>query len=805
MNDLKFAFRQMLKNPGFTVVAVLTLALGIGANTAMFSIISGVLLKPLAYRDSEQIVTLLHGGQRPVAPADFLDWRTQSQSFEKMAAAELWGGILTGGDRPEDIPGIRFGDGMFQLLGVQPLLGRTFQADDFEPGKGHVVVLGHALWQRRFGGDPGVVGRSLTINGESYTVLGVMPSQFRFAPFWASKAEMAAPLDLAQRAASRGGSSLRVFARLKPGVSLERAQTEMNTICHRLELAYPDTNTGRTVQVDSLLEQVVGNLRRGLLILAGAVGFVLLIACANVANLLLIRASAREKEMAIRTALGASRWRTIRQLLIESLVLAAIAGAVGLAVGYGSVFAMKGWLSQMPRGAEIVADSSVLWFTLGVALLTGLVFGLAPALQSIRSGIHASLKDSGRGTTGGRSGRHLRSALVVVEVALALVMLSGAGLMLRSYGRLSGIDPGFNPKNVLAIQVSLRGQREMVGERREAFYHQLFETVDALPGVVSASAINHLPLDGDLWNLDLFVEGRPLPEPGKGITPAFRVCRPAYFGTMNIPVLRGRDFTAQDREGDPLVAIINEHLASRQWPGADPVGQRITLDDPGSNPEWRTIVGVVKDAKQRSWTDPAGDEIYLPFSQSPFQSDAAGHFSSMSLVIRSATDPSSLAKNVQDAATSLNHQAVVSAGTTMEQVVANTLSEPRFNLVLIGLFAGLALVLGAVGIYGVMAYSVSQRTQEIGIRMALGAHRSDVTNLVLRQGMRLAGMGIGIGLLGSFAVSQLLQSQLFEINATDPATLSGVSLMLGMVAALACWIPARRAAKVDPMVALRSE
>ncbi len=813
MNDLKFAFRQLLKNPGFTAVAVLTLALGIGANTAIFSVVNGVLLKPLAYQEPERLVTILYNGRSPVAPADFLDWRAQGKSFETMAAAEAWGGTLTGDDRPEAVFGIRFGEEMFKVLGVQPLVGRTFQADDFKPGNDRVLVLGYPLWQRRFGGDPNIVGRSITLSGESYTIIGVMPPQFRFTPFWATKAELAAPLDLSTRAMQRGGNSLRIFARLKAGVTLAQAQAEMNAICKRLEQAFPATNTGRTVQVDPLLEKVVGNIRPALRVLIGAVIFVLLIACANVANLLLVRAAARQKEMAIRAALGASRWRTIRQLLTESVVLSAVAGALGLLLGYLSVEWIKELLAgdsssfrvRMPRVAEITMDSTTFLFTLSVALGTGLVFGLAPALQAARSDQQATLKEGGRGATAGRTRHRLRGALVVAEIALAVITLIGAGLMLRSFTRLAAVDPGFNARHVLSMVVSLHGQPELVGEKREAFYRQLFDKIGALPGVTSASAINHLPLAGDSWNRGLSVEGRPNPKPGEGIAPVYRVCRPEYFRTMGISFVRGRDFTEQDKSDSPGAIIINENLARKHWPGEDPVGKRVTLDDPRSNPKWLTIVGVVKNVKQMSWTSEADDELYIPFSQSPYLTDAAGHYSMMTLVIHTAADPLSLVGAVQSTVWSLNQSSPVSSVTTLEQVIANAVWQPRFNLILIGLFAGLALLLGAVGIYGVMAFAVAQRTHEVGIRMALGAQTQDVLQLIVGHGMRLASIGLVIGVVGSFALTRVMTTLLYEIKPTDPATFTGVTLLLTLVALLACWLPARRALKVDPMEALRYE
>ena len=811
--DIRYGARQLRKNPGFTAVAVLTLALGIGANTAIFSVINGVLLKPLAYQEPERLVTILHNGRSPVAPADFLDWRAQGQSFETMAAAEAWGGTLTGDDRSEAVFGIRFGEGMFDLLGVQPLVGRTFQADDFKPGNHRVLVLGYPLWKRRFGGDPNIVGRSITLSGESHTIIGVMPPQFRFTPFWATKAELAAPLDFSTRALQRGGNSLRIFARLKAGVALTQAQAEMNAICKRLELAFPATNTGRTVQVDPLLEKVVGNIRPALRVLVGAVIFVLLIACANVANLVLVRAAARQKEMAIRAALGASRWRTLRQLLTESVVLAAVAGALGLLLGYLSVEWIKELLAgdsssfrvRMPRVAEITMDSTTFLFTLGVALMTGLVFGLAPALQTARSDQQEALKEGGRGATAGRTSHRLRGALVVAEIALAVITLIGAGLMLRSFTRLAAVDPGFNARHVLSMVVSLHGQPELVGEKREAFYRQLFDKIDALPGVTSASAINHLPLAGDSWNRGLSIEGRPIPKPGEGIAPVYRVCHPGYFQTLGISIVRGRDFTELDKSDSPGAIVINEKLARTLWPGEDPVGKRVTLDDPRNTSKWLTIVGVVKNVKQMSWTSEADDELYIPFSQSPYLTDTAGHYSMMTLVILTAADPINLVGAVQSAVWSVNQSSPVSSVTTLEQVVANAVWQPRFNLILIGLFAGLALLLGTVGIYGVMAFAVAQRTHEVGIRMALGAQTQDVLMLIVGHGMKLASIGLVIGVGGAFALTRVMTTLLYEIKPTDPATFTGVTILLTLVALVACWLPARRATKVDPMVALRTE
>ncbi len=811
VQDLRYGARQLRRNPGFTVVATLTLALGIGANTAIFSVVNGVLLKPLAYQEPERIVTILLEGWNPVSPADFLDWRAQSHGFTGMAAAEFWDGTLTGGDRPESVRALRVGEGMFQILGVPPLLGRTFQPDDFQAGKDHVVVLSHRLWQRRFGGNPNIVGQSLALNGESYQIVGIMPPPFQFAPFWATKAEFWAPLDLTPRATQRGGNSLRVFARLKPGVARAQAQAEMDAIWQRLARAYPDSNSGRTVRVDTLLEKVVGNIRPALLMLVGAVIFVLLIACANVANLLLVRGASRQKELAIRAALGASRWRTIRQLLTESVLLSVLGGGLGLLLGVWGVGMLKRMLAvqataiRMPRTAEITLDSTALLFTLGVALLTGLVFGLAPALQAAAPDLHGALKRSGRGATEGRGGHRLRSALVITEIALALVTLAGAGLMLRSFARLEAVDSGFVPDKVLSFVVSLHGESDLVAERREAFYRQLSEKISALPGVISAGAVNHLPLAGDLWDRWLHIEGRPVAKPNDGFGAIYRVCRPGYFQTMGITLERGRDFTDQDKSDTPGVMVINEQLAREQWRGEDPVGRRVTFDDTGINAKWFTIVGVIKNVKQHDWSEDVHNEIYLPFQQSPWLSDPTGPYLSMTLVVRTSTNPLGLVTAARNAVWSLNGNIPVSSVTTLEQVVSDAVWQPRFNLMLITLFAVLALTLACVGIYGVMAYTVTQRTQEIGIRMALGARNGDVLRLVLGHGIKLALLGAALGLTGAFGLTRLMTSLLYQVKPGDPVTFVCVPALLLLVTLSACWLPARRAAKTDPLIALRRE
>jgi predicted permease len=813
--DLRYGARMMMKKPGFTVIAVITLALGIGATTAIFSVVNGVLLRPLDYQDPQQLVTLLNQGRGPVSPANFLDFRASSQSFTQMAAAEAWGGTLATHDRPEIISGLRMGDGLFELLGVQPLLGRTLQAEDFQPGKDHVLVLSHKLWQRAFGGDPGILGQALTLSGQSYTVVGIMPPKFQFPPFWSTRAEMWAPLELSSRASSRGGNSLRVFGRLKPGVNLEQAQAEIAAMNQQLAEAYPEANAGMNIRVDPLNEKVVGNVRLALQVLMGAVGFVLLIACANVACLLLARATSRQKEIAVRVALGASRWRILRQLLTENLMLSLAAAALGVLLAVWGVEWITSLLAgnstsfrvRFPRLNEITIDAVALMFTLAVSLLTGLLFGLAPALGASKPDLNQMLKESGRGTAGGRKG--LREMLVVAELALALVMLIGAGLLMNSFLKLRAVDPGFNARNLLTLTVSVAGASQYVGEARETLYRQMTERLNGLPGVESVSAINHLPLAGDRWGRLLTIEGRPLPPPGEGIEATFRVSRPDYFRTMGMEMRGGRDFSEQDTADAPGVVIINETLARRHWQGEDPLGKRITLDNPrnpSQPPRWLTVVGVVKDVKQESWMDAPSKEFYLPFQQSGgFFDGSAAQYSAMTLVLRTTVEPQSLATATQEIVRGLDRNLPVSNVTSMEQVVADTLWQPRFNLQLIGLFAGVALVMAAVGLYGVMSYMVAQRTQEVGLRMALGAQQSDVMKLVVGQGMKLALLGVGLGLLASGLLTRLMANLLYEVSATDYTTFTVVAMLLTLIALLACWIPARRATKVDPMIALRYE
>ena len=796
LNDLRYAFRMMLKHRVFTCVAVLALGLGIGANTAIFSVINAVVLRPLPYRNPEQLVTVLHTGTKPVAPANYFDLAAQSQSFASIAAAQWWEPNLTGREEPEHLRGLQLTAQMFQVLGVEPVLGRTFTAGEDQPGRERVVVLSNRLWQRRFGGDANVVGQQVTFDGESYTIIGVMPPDFQFAPFWATNAELWAPLNLAARANDRGGQSLRVFARLKPDVPRAMAQAEVATIFRRLEEEHPETNKGLALVVEPLHEQVVGKTRPALLILFGAVSFVLLIACANVANLMLARATSRQKEIALRTALGASSRRIARQLLTESVLIALIGGVFGLLL---SIAGMKALLAlgpdSLPRLQTIELDLPTLGVTFGLSVITGLLFGLAPVLQTRKWNWQESLKESTRGSSSGRGRVNARRLLVVAEVALALMLLVGGGLMVRSFARLRAVDPGFAPDHLLTMTISLAGSAHSTAPKRVAFFNDLLQRVDSLPGVQSASAINHLPLGGDVWTVPFFVEGRPAPAPGEKQGAVYRIVRPDYFRTMGATLLKGRDFTAHDDDTAQPVVIVNEPFARRNWPNEDPLGKRIRVSD---DEELREIVGVVKALKQDQWTAEPNLEVYLPHLQ-------AAAPRALTLVVRSSGDPLAVVGAIENQVWSIDKNLPVSEIRTMHEVIAGSIEQHRFNLFLLGLFAFVALVLALVGIYGVMSESVNARTHEIGIRMALGARATDVLGMVVRQGMTLAVIGIAIGLFGAFWLTRFMATLLYEISPTDSFTFLLIPLLVALVVLCACLIPARRATKVDPLVALRYE
>lgn len=804
--DVRYGVRTLAKNPGFATVAMLTLALGLGANTAIFTVVNAVLLRPLGYQEPDRLVTIMHNVNNPVAVANYVDWRDQSRSFEAMAAAEFWSPNLTGMDPPEHLPGLQVTQSLFPMLGVQPQLGRWFVSGEDQKGADHEVILGYGLWQRRFAGDRDILGQTLTLNGEAYTVVGVMPREFKFAPFWATRAELWVPDAFGDRVNSRGGNSLRVFARLKPGITLASARAEVAAVTARLEQQFPGTN--RHVDVTPLKEMVVGDVQTPLLVLLGAVGFVLLIACANVSHMLLARSAVRQKELAVRAALGAPRLRLVRQLLTENVLLASLGAAAGLLL---AIWCTRGLVAvspaTIPRLETVSIDAHVALFLLGTTLLTALAFGLGPALQPSSVSLSATLKESGRGSSDGLRRNRLRSFLVVSEFALALMLLIGAGLLSRSFLALRSVDPGFNPRNVLALVVSVAGSNEAAAERRAIFYRELLANVSALPGVVAAAGINHLPLAGDLWGWPFRIAGRPKPRPGESPRAIYRIVTPGYFRAMRLPLVRGRDILPSDDAQAPGVVIINERAARWYWPGQDPLGQHITFSsDTTVTPAWLTIVGIAKDAKQGDWADAPEPEVYLAaFQNREFLGEGGPHIAYITLVVQTAGEPATFADAVKSTVWSLDRALPISEVLTMDGVVADANARPRFEMLLLGALALLALLMAAVGIYGVMSYAVSRRSHEIGIRISLGASRKQVFALVVRQGMRLALLGCAAGIAGALLLSRLMGKLLYGVPATDLLTFVGVPVLLSAVALIANYIPARRAMRVDPVIALRYE
>jgi putative ABC transport system permease protein len=804
--DLRYAARVLLKSPAFTVVAVLALALGIGANSAIFSVVNSVLLRPLPYKDPDRLVIAWESNPQllddylkthnEAAPANFYDWQAQSHVFENLAAFRWRDFNLTDGDNPEQVVGNGVTPNMFATLGVSPLIGRDFLPEEGEAGKDAEVILSYGLWQRRFGADPNVVNRQIGVNGQAYTVVGVMPRDFEFPRAQAEMWTPFAPTD--QTKANRTSHFLYTRARLKPGVSIEQAQAEMDTIAARLRQQYPDSNSQRGVRVASLPSESVAQIRPALLILLAAVGFVLLIACANVANLMLARATARQKEIAIRTALGAGRWRIIRQLLTESVLLSFVGGVFGLLLAKWGVDLL---LASMPREFalgipgwnKIGLDYRVLAFTLVVSLATGILFGLFPAWQASKSDINETLKEGGRSSATGR-GRY-RSALIVSEVTLALVLLVGAGLMIRSITRLMDVNPGFDPQNLVTLQLSLPRSQYAKSQQVTNFYSELTRRVASLPGVESVASIDMMPMGGSGGTASFVVEGKPAPPKGQYPEANARTASPGYFKTMHIPVLEGREFDEHDTPDSPLVVIINETFARKYWPGEDAIGKRLL--DPENRIPPAQVVGVVGDIKHWGLDDKAEEYLYTSSTQTPGNS--------MFVVVRTASDPAGMTASVRNEVRTLDKQLPVYDVKPMSQRIIESTASRRLVMFLLGVFAAVALALASVGIYGVMAYSVTQRTHEIGIRMALGAGRGDIVRMVVRQGMLLALAGVALGLILSFAVTRFMASLLFGVGANDPATLVAVSLTLALIALLACLIPARRAMRVDPMVALRYE
>jgi len=804
--DLRFGSRSLRKTPVFTVVAVIALALGIGATTAILSVVNAVLLRPLPYANSDRLVVILHNGNNPVAPANVIDWKKQTHSFTDVAAAEYWGANLTSGEQPENVRGLRVSAGIFPMLGVAPFIGRAFTTDEDVNGNEHVAVISYGLWQRRFGGDRSIVGRTMSLDGEPFTILGVMPAAFQFAPFWATRAEMWVPLGLSSRATDRGAQSLRVFARLRPGVTMEQARSDIASVTARLEREFPGTN--KNVTVESLKHKVVGDIQTPLLVLLVAVGFVLLIACANVAHMLLSRASARQKELAIRTALGATRVRLIAQLLVESVMLAVAGGAAGLLLAFWGV---RGLIAAnpaiIPRVSSVGIDTRVLLMTVLMTAGTAIVFGLVPALRAARVELAGAFKDGDRTSTDGQRKHRLRGSLVMFEFALALVLLVGAGLMIRTFVALMHVDPGFDPRNVITMTISTTGTPEANPSMRQEFFTQTLDRVRAVPGIEAAAYINHLPLTGDRWGFNFSIEGRPKPKPGESPSATYRVVFPGYFHAMRMSLVRGRDISDADRKEAPGVVVINEYMAKTYWPGEDPIGKRIsTFGLP-----YVTIVGVVKNAAIDRWGAPPEEEFYFPYAQSSYATNPSSHFADLTLVARmtcpvgSTCDASSLSAPVVNAIRSVDRNVAISTVATMNGAVASVTAESRFYLVLLGTFAAIALTLAAVGIYGVMSYSVSCRTHEMGIRIALGANPMGVVRLVVGRGVRLAGIGAVVGVVAAFGLTRLMSKLLYGVAPSDPLTFALVTLVLCFVGVLASYIPARRATKVDPLTALRSD
>lgn len=802
LRDLKFSARSLLNRPALTIIAVLTLAIGIGANSAIFSTINALLLKPLPFPDQERIVAVWdkvpsRGVERnEVAMANYLDWSAQSNSFQQLGLYRWWSTNLTGSDYPERVQGFQVTTNFLEIVGVKPLLGRGFSADQNQPGKDAVALLTYSLWQRRFGADPNIVDKTISTNGVTRTVIGVMPPDFNYP----KGAEIYAPIAITpELARSRGNHSYLGIGRLKPGVTLQSAQVDLDRIATQLEHQFPETNTGRGIVVYPILADTVRMYATALWVMMAAVGFVLLIGCANVANLMLARAAGRQREIALRSALGASRFRIVRQLLTESVLLGLAGGVLGTMIAYWGVEAIRaGNPGEAARFApgwnHLGINLSVLAFTMLISVLSGVLFGLAPAWQLSKPDLNTALKEGSRQTTS--SSHRLRGLLVVAEVALSLMLLVSAGLLIRSFLQLVKTDAGFNSDNLLTMSLVLPAAKYKDEPQTAAFYSELIRRVRALPGVESAAIVNYLPLGGSNSSDVFLVEGVPEPPPGQEFVGRYRVCTPDYFQTMGIPVQKGRGFTEQDKAGAPPVVVVNETLARKYWPNQDPIGKRIRFSGPIERNPWIQVIGVVKDVKH---------ELNLPVTEDYYLPHAQDSWNSMVLVAKTKVDPLILAAPIQQEVATLDKDQPVFDVRTMREVRSGSLALYSFSSVMLSIFAAVALLLAAIGIYGVMSYAVTQRTQEIGIRMALGARVRDVLKLVVRNGMSLAVIGVIVGLAGAYALTRLLASLLVGVAPTDIVTFSIVTFALLVVALLACYIPARRATKVDPLVALRYE
>ena len=800
--DMKFGARVLLKSPAFTAVAVLVVALGVGANTAIFSVVNAVLLRPLPFEEPEQLVRVFgtsarrNSFRRAHSYPNFADLRAQNGAFEAMSAYSGATAALSTGDAPEQITGVTATGDIFRVLKTKPAAGRLLAPEDEKAGGSPVVVISHGLWQRRFGGDPSTVGRHVKLDGRDREIIGVTPADFNFE-FVSEAADFWTPIDPGDELGSqRGAIWLESIGRLKSGVSVEQARSEMATVMGRLEQQYQDANAGVGTNLIPAHEDLVGDLRPTLLVLLGAVGFVLLIACANVANLLLARATGRGREIAVRVALGAGRVRIVRQLLTESLLLAAAGGLLGLLLATWGVELLAAFVPEnVPRFGEAGLDPTVLGFTIGATALTGLLFGLAPALQASRLDLNESLKEGGRSGMDGRGRSRVRSLLIVAEVALSLVLLVGAGLLVKSFIKLRSTDPGFDPNNTITASLSLASVRYAEEVQIDRFYRQLIERVRQLPGVESVGAVTPLPLSGNAMSFSFRVVGQPDPPPGQRQSASAKIITPDYFRAMGVPVRKGRVFDERDKAGAPPAIIVNEAFARRYLPGEEPLGKRLRL---GINNIEGEIVGVVGDVRGGSLAQEPYPEYYIPHAITPF-GDA-------SLVVRTKTDdPASLAPAMRAVVNELDREQPLYDVRTMESLVARSVARQRFSMTLIAVFAALAVALASAGIFSVMSFLVAQRTHEIGIRVALGAQRRDILRLVVGHGMALTVAGLVIGLVVSFFATRLMAGLLYQVSAKDPAVFAGIPLLLAAVALLACYLPARRATRVDPMVALRYE
>jgi putative ABC transport system permease protein len=803
--DIRYAVRKLSRTPGFTAIAAFTLALAIGATTAIFSVIDGVLLKPLPFRDPERVVRVTNirdGNRQPSSVPDFLDIRSQSKSFSSLAAIDAQAMNLTGGSEPERVQAARVGATFWNLLGVTPALGRGFAPNEDTQAAGRTVVLSDGLWKRRFGQDPRIVGKTIALDGNSYTVIGVAPARFSFP----DRPEVWIPLVFSSddvNPEGRGSHWMGIIGRLAPNVTVAQATSELATITRRLEQQYPESNTGMSGAVIPMQEYMVGDVRPALYVMLGAVAFVLLIACANVANLLLVRAASRESEMAVRTALGAGAWRIVRQLVIESVLLALIGGVFGTLLALWGVDLLLAMAPNgLPRINEVSVNGSVLLFTAGVTAATGVLFGLFPALHAARANVSGVLKDGMRGSSGGVASRRARNTLVMAEMALAVVLLVGAGLLIRSFGKLLAVDPGFRAERVVTFAISAPDTKYREYAQRRELVSNLIERMKRVPGVQGAAIVTGLPLSNIMMRTSAHIVGTPQERPAERKGTDVAMVTPGYFTTMGIPLVAGRDFTDRDGSGAPVVSIVNQEFVKRYFPNENPIGKRIALgwdqdtaSTGGNMILGGEIVGVVANVKRRGLSQEVYPETYASYMQPTF--------SSFSVVVRSTADPSTVMAAIRAQVRELDRDLPLSELRQLKELVSASVSRPRFYTTILGVFASIALILAAVGIYGVISYAVSLRTRERGIRIALGATGRQVSGLVLQQGVALAIAGVLIGGAGAYWLTRLLSRLLFGVSATDPLTFAAVAALLTAIAAIASFVPARRAAKVDPLLAMR--